>query len=32
MKNTQSNIEPIKIGKQSGAIYCFGSKDYTKKF
>ena len=30
MKNTQSKIEPIKIGKQSGTTYCFGCKDYTK--
>ena len=32
MKNTQSKIEPIKIGKQSGTTYCFGCKDYTKNF
>ena len=32
MKNTQSNIKPIKIGKQPGTTYCFGSKDYTKSF
>ena len=32
MKNTQSKIKPIKIGKQSGATYCFGCKDYTKNF
>ena len=32
MKNTQSNLGPIKIGKQRGATYCFGCKDYTKKF
>ena len=32
MKNTQSKIEPIKIGKQSGATYCFGRKDYTQNF
>ena len=30
MKNTQSKIKPIKIGKQSGTTYCFGCKDYTK--
>ena len=30
MKNTQSKIERIKIGKQSGTTYCFGCKDYTK--
>ena len=32
MKNTQSKIKPIKIGKQSGATYCFGCKDYAKNF
>ena len=32
MKNTQSKIKPIKIGKQSGTTYCFGCKDYTKNF
>ena len=32
MKNTQSKIEPIKIGKHSGIAYCFGCKDYTKNF
>ena len=32
MKNTQSNIKPIKIGKQPGTTYCFGGKDYTKSF
>ena len=32
MKNTQSNIKPIKIGKQLGTIYCFGCKNYTKNF
>ena len=30
MKNTQSKIKAIKIGKQPGTTYCFGSKDYTK--
>ena len=30
MKNTQSNIKPIKIGKQLGTTFCFGFKDYTK--
>ena len=30
MKNTQSKIKPIKIGKQSRTTYCFGCKDYTK--
>ena len=32
MKNTQSNLKPIKIGKEPGTTYCFGSKDYTKNF
>ena len=32
MKNTKSQIKPIKIGKQSGTTYCFGCKDYTKNF
>ena len=32
MKNTQSNIKAIKIGKQLGTTYCFGSKNYTKYF
>ena len=32
MKNTQSKIKPIKIGKQSGTTYCFGCKDQTKNF
>ena len=32
MKNTQSKIKPIKIGKQPGTTYCFGCKDYEKNF
>ena len=32
MKNTQSKLKPIKIGKQFGTTYCFGCKDYTKNF
>ena len=32
MKNTQSKIKAIKIGKQPGTTYCFGYKDYTKNF
>ena len=32
MKNTKSEIKPIKIGKQSGTTYCFGCKDYTQNF
>ena len=30
MKNTQSKIKLIKIGKQPGTTYCFGCKDYIK--
>ena len=30
MKNTQSKIKPIKIGKLSRTTYCFRCKDYTK--
>ena len=32
MKNTQSKIKPIKIGKQFGTTCCFRCKDYTKNF
>ena len=32
MKNTKSKIKPIKTGKQSGIMYCFGFKDYTKNY
>ena len=32
MKNTQSKINPIKIGKQAGTTFCCGCKDYTKSF
>ena len=32
MKNTQSKIKPIKIGKQSWTTYCFECKDYAKNF
>ena len=32
MKNTQSKIKPIKIGKQSGTTYCFGSKEFDHNF
>ena len=32
MKNTQSKIKPIKIGKQPGTTYCFGCKDFTHNF
>ena len=30
MKNTQSKIKSIKIGKKSGTMHCVGCKDYTK--
>ena len=30
MKNPQSKLKPIKVGKQSVTTYCFGCKDYTK--
>ena len=29
MKNTKSEIKPIKIAKRPGTTYCFGCKDYT---
>ena len=32
MENKQSNLKPIRIGKQPGTIYCFGCKDYTNNF
>ena len=33
MKNTQSKIKSIKIGKQPKTMYCFGCKDYyTQNF
>ena len=32
MKNTQSKIKPIKIGKQPRTMHCFGCKDYTQNF
>ena len=32
MKNTQSEIKPIKIGKRPEAMYCFGCKDFTHNF
>ena len=32
MKNTQSTIKPIKIGKQSGSTYCLGCKYCTNNF
>ena len=32
IKNTQSKIKPIKIGKQPRTTYCFGYKGYTQNF
>ena len=32
MKNAQSEIKPIKIGKRSGTIFCFGYKNFTHNF
>ena len=32
MKNTQSEIKQIKIGKRPVTTYCFGCKDYINNF
>ena len=32
MKNTQSKIKPIKVGKQLGTMYCFGCKNLIHNF
>ena len=32
MKNTQSKIKTIKLGKRPGTMNCLGCKDYTHKF
>ena len=32
MKNTQSKIKAIEIGKESKTTYCFEFKDYTNIF
>ena len=32
MKNTQSKMKSIKIGKQPGTTYCFWCKDYMQNF
>ena len=32
MKNTQSKLKPIKLGKRLGTTYCLGCKDYTHNF
>ena len=32
MKNPQSKIKPIKLGKRLETMYCLGCKDYTHNF
>ena len=32
MKNTQSNIKPIKTGKQPGTTHCSRCKEFTHTF
>ena len=32
MKNTQSEITPIKSRRKPGTTYCLGRKDYTNNF
>ena len=32
MKNTQSEIKPIKILKRPGTTHCFGCKEFTHNF
>ena len=32
MKNTQSKIKSIKIGKKPGTMHCLGCKDFTNNF
>ena len=32
MKNTQSEIKPIKTGKRPGTTNCLGCKDFTHNF
>ena len=32
MKNMQSKIKPIKLGKRFGTMHCLGCKDYTHNF
>ena len=32
MKNTKSEVKPIKIGKRPGTMCCFGCKDFTNNF
>ena len=32
MKNTKSEIKPMKIGKRPRTTYCLGCKDFTDNF
>ena len=32
MKKQQSEIKPIKLGKQPGTTHCLGSKEFTHNF
>ena len=32
LKNTKSEIKPIKTGKTPETTYCFGCKDFTHNF
>ena len=32
MKNIQSEIKPVKIGKKPGTTYCLRCKDFTHNF
>ena len=32
MKNSQSKIKSIKIGKRPGTTHCFGCKDFIHNF
>ena len=32
MKNTQSEIKPIKVGKQPGSMFCLRCKDVNHNF
>ena len=32
MKNTKSEIKPIKIEKRPGTMYCLGCRDFTHNF
>ena len=32
MKNTQSKIKPIKLGKRAATMHCLGCKNFTHNF